>query len=256
MAYKTAIITGAAQGIGKAIALQLAQDGFYPVLCDINEEMLNETKHFFEDEGYRCTVYRVDVSNRQEVFNMVDEVVEKHGELDVMVANAGITQVKPLIDITESDLQKMFSINVYGTLYCIQAAAKHMIKQKSGKIINASSTSGKRAVELLGHYAATKFAVIGLTQVAAKELAYHGITVNAYCPGIVGTSMWEEIDRQMAQHLNVPVGETFEERIKSIPLGRVEEPEDVAGLVSYLASDKANYMTGQAIVIDGGNVFS
>lgn len=256
MAYKTAIITGAAQGIGKAIALQLAQDGFHPVLCDINEEMLNETKRFFEDEGYRCTIYRVDVSNRQEVFNMVDEVVEKHGELDVMVANAGITQVKPLIDITESDLQKMFSINVYGTLFCIQAAARHMIKQKSGKIINASSTSGKRAVELLGHYAATKFAVIGLTQAAAKELARHGITVNAYCPGIVGTSMWEEIDQQMAEHLNVPVGETFEDKISGIPLGRVEEPEDVAGLVSYLASDKANYMTGQAVVIDGGNVFS
>lgn len=256
MAYKTAIITGAAQGIGKAIALQLAQDGFHPVLCDINEEMLNKTKRFFEDEGYRCTIYRVDVSNRQEVFNMVDEVVEKHGELDVMVANAGITQVKPLIDITESDLQKMFSINVYGTLFCIQAAARHMIKQKSGKIINASSTSGKRAVELLGHYAATKFAVIGLTQAAAKELARHGITVNAYCPGIVGTSMWEEIDQQMAEHLNVPVGETFEDKISGIPLGRVEEPEDVAGLVSYLASDKANYMTGQAVVIDGGNVFS
>ncbi len=256
MANKTAIITGAAQGIGKAIALKLAEDGFYPLLCDINEETLNETKCLFEEQGYNCTVYQVDVSNRQEVFNMVNEVVKEHGKLDVMVANAGITQVKPLIDITESDLQKMFSINVYGTLYCIQAAAEHMIKQKSGKIVNASSTSGKRAVELLGHYAATKFAVIGLTQAAAKEFAHYGITVNAYCPGIVGTSMWEEIDQQMTEYLNVPIGKTFEEKVNSIPLGRVEEPEDVADFVSYLASDKSNYMTGQAIVIDGGNVFS
>lgn len=256
MANKTAIITGSAQGIGKAIALQLAKDGFFPVLCDVNEGQLQETKQFFEQEGYRCATYTVDVSKREEVFNMVDDVVKEHGTLDVMVANAGIVQVKPLVEITEDDLQKMFSVNVYGTLYCIQAAAKHMIKQKRGKIINASSTSGKRAVEFLGHYAATKFAVIGLTQAAAKELAHHGITVNAYCPGIVGTSMWEEIDRQMAEYLNVPVGETLQQKISSIPLGRVEHPEDVAGLVSYLASDKADYMTGQAVVIDGGNVFS
>lgn len=256
MTIKTAIITGAAQGIGKAIAFQLAKDGFHTIICDLNEEKLVTAKQELKDQGFDCSTYVVDVSRRDEVFQMVDDVVNNHGGLDVMVANAGVVQVKPLIDITEEDLDRMFKVNVYGTLYSIQAAAKQMIKQKYGKIINASSTSGKRAVELLGHYAATKFAVIALTQAAAKELAPFGITVNAYCPGIVGTSMWEEIDRQMAAYLNVPVGETFKNKVDSIPLGRVEKPEDVAGLVSYLASEKADYMTGQAIVIDGGNVFS
>jgi meso-butanediol dehydrogenase/(S,S)-butanediol dehydrogenase/diacetyl reductase len=131
-----------------------------------------------------------------------------------------------------------------------------MKKLGGGKIINASSTSGKRAVEFLGHYAATKFGVIGLTQAAAREWAPYGITVNAYCPGIVGTSMWEEVDRQMSELLNVPIGETFKKKIESIPLGRVEEPEDVARFVSYLASEDSDYMTGQAVVIDGGLVFS
>ncbi|MEI3606634.1 acetoin reductase [Pseudogracilibacillus sp. SE30717A] len=256
MSNKIAIITGAAQGIGKAIAYQLAKDGFIPILCDINEEKLLATELELKKAGYHCASYKMNVEDRQEVFHVVERVVKEYKQIDVMVANAGIVQVKPLIEITEADMRKIFNVNVFGMLYCIQAASKYMIKQKRGKIINASSTSGKRAVELLGHYAATKFAVIGLTQAAAKELAPHGITVNAYCPGIVGTSMWEEIDKQMSKRLKVKEGETFQQKINNIPIGRVEEPEDVAGLVSYLASDKSDYMTGQALVIDGGNVFS
>lgn len=253
---KVALITGAGAGIGRAIALRLASDGFDVVLNDIGLESIKKVAAEIEQLGQRTLAIVADVSKRDEVFSMVDQTVEHFGRLDVMVANAGIVQVKPLMEITEEDMERIFRINVFGVLNCTQAAAKQMIKQKSGKIINASSTSGKRGLELLAHYCATKFSVIGLTQSAAKELAPYGITVNAYCPGIVGTGMWEEIDRQMSEYYNVPLGESLNNRIKGIPLGRIEEPADVANYVSFLASEDSNYVTGQAVVIDGGMVFS
>ncbi|WP_408008412.1 acetoin reductase [Pseudalkalibacillus sp. A8] len=253
---KVAIITGAGGGIGRAIALRLAKDGFTVALNDVNEEAVQLVSAEITSIGQESLTIPGDISDREQVFQMVDKVVERFGRLDAMVANAGIVQVKPFIEITEEDMEKIFRINVFGTLFCMQAAAKVMMKQKSGKIITASSTSGKRGVEFLSHYAATKFSVIGMTQTAAKELARYGITVNAYCPGVVGTKMWEEIDQKMSEYLNVPLGETFKNRVDNIPLGRVEEPEDVANLLSFLASDDANYMTGQAIMIDGGIVFS
>ena len=253
---KVALVTGSGAGIGRAIALRLARDGFHVVVNDISEESIKNVAAEIEQLGQKSLTVVADISNREQVFWMGDQVVEHFGRLDVMVSNAGIVQVKPLLEITEEDLERIFRINVFGTMFCMQAAANVMIKQNGGKIINASSTSGKRGVEFLGHYCATKFSVIGLTQTAAKELARHGITVNAYCPGIVGTGMWEEIDRKMSEYMNVPLGETLNNKINGIPLGRIEEPEDVANYVSFLASEDSNYMTGQAVVIDGGMVFS
>jgi meso-butanediol dehydrogenase / (S,S)-butanediol dehydrogenase / diacetyl reductase len=253
---KVAIVTGAGGGIGRAIALRLAKDGFNVVVNDINNESVKKVSEEIQALGQNSLSIPADVSDRQQVFSMVEKVVKHFDRLDVMVANAGIVQVKPFIDITEEDIERIFRINVFGVLYCIQAAAQQMIKQKSGKIITASSIAGKRGAKFLGHYSATKFAVIGLTQTAAKELAHYGITVNSYCPGIVDTNMWEEIDRKMSEYLNIPIGETLKNRIAEIPLGRVEQPEDVANFVSYLASEDSNYMTGQSIPIDGGIVFS
>src|SRR5690625_4531383 len=135
MKKKIAIVTGAAQGIGKAITLQLAKDGFYPVLTDVNEEKLLETKRILNENGYDCSSEVVDVSDRAKVFEMVNNVKEKYKRIDVMVANAGIVQVKPIVAINEADLKRIFAVNVYGVFYCIQAAAKQMIEQKSGKII-------------------------------------------------------------------------------------------------------------------------
>lgn len=253
---KVAIVTGAGGGIGRAIALRLARDGFRVALSDLNYTTICSVSEEIEELGQESMAIQSDVSDRNQVFSMVSQVVDHFGRLDVMVANAGIVQVKPMLDITEQDMDQIFRINVFGTLYCMQAAAQQMIKQKGGKIINASSTSGKRGVEFLGHYAGTKFSIIGMTQSAAKEWAPYGITVNAYCPGIVGTSMWEKIDRQMSEYFNVPIGETLKKKIEGIPLGRVEQPEDIANYVSFLASEDSNYMTGQAVVIDGGMVFS
>jgi meso-butanediol dehydrogenase / (S,S)-butanediol dehydrogenase / diacetyl reductase len=253
---KVAFVTGAGDGIGKAIALRLAKDGFNVAVNDIVGEKAERVKRQIESFGVESLDLQGDVSNRQQVFDMVGAVVKKFGRMDVLVANAGITQVKPLLEVTEEDLLKMFKVNVFGVLYCMQAAAEQMKKQGKGKIINASSTSGKRAVEFLGHYAATKFGVVALTQAGAKEFAPYGITVNAYCPGIVNTKMWEYIDSKMSEILRVEKGETFRRKVEDIPLGRAEEPEDVANLVSFLASEDSDYMTGQAIVIDGGTYFS
>jgi meso-butanediol dehydrogenase/(S,S)-butanediol dehydrogenase/diacetyl reductase len=172
-----------------------------------------------------------------------------------MVANAGIAQVKTLLEVTPEDLQKIFEVNVFGVVYCLQAAAEKMIAQGTGgKIINAASIAGHAGFAYLGHYSATKFAVRALTQSAAKELADKGITVNAYCPGIVGTDMWDLIDEKLGAYLGTGKGEALEKYASTIPLGRVQTPDDVAGFVSYLASPDADYMTGQAVMIDGGIV--
>lgn len=178
------------------------------------------------------------------------------GGFDIIVNNAGIAQVQPLLDVTPEEVDRIMRINVQGTLWGIQAAAKTFKKRKQkGKIINACSIAGHDGFALLGVYCATKFAVRALTQAAAKELAADGITVNAYCPGVVGTDMWVEIDKRMAEVTGAELGATYKKFVDGIALGRAETPDDVAGLVSFLAGPDADYMTGQAPLIDGGLVY-
>lgn len=251
---KVAIVTGAGRGIGRGIALRLAQDGINVVVNDVNEVAVHSVAEEIRALGQKSMGIVADVSVGKEVNAMVDSVVNEFGKLDIMVSNAGIAQVKQAIEITEEDWDKVFSINAKGVFLCAQAAAKQMIKQKNGKIINCASIAGKQGFGLLSHYSATKFAVIGFTQALAKELGTHGITVNAYCPGIVGTDMWDLIDEKMGEYIGLAKGETIKKFSELITLGRVETPEDVACLVSYLASPDSNYMTGQAINICGGVV--
>ncbi|GAB7387493.1 acetoin reductase [Bacillaceae bacterium] len=254
---KVALVTGAGRGIGKAIALRLARDGADVVVNDIHAENANAVAKEIESLGKRSIPVVADVSVRDEVFSMVKEAVKHFGRLDIMVANAGIAQVKTLLEVTEEDLERMFRVNVFGVVYCLQAAAEQMIKQKSGgKIINAASIAGHKGFSYLGHYSASKFAVIGITQAAAQELAQYGITVNAYCPGIVGTDMWDLIDEKLGHYLGLPKGEALKQYSRLITLGRVQTPEDVANFVSYLASADSDYMTGQSVNIDGGIIFS
>lgn len=252
---KVALVTGGGRGIGKAIALRLARDGAHVAVNDIQPELAASVASEIQALGRESLALPADVSQRDQVFSMVQETVARLGRLDIMVANAGIAQVKTIRELTPEDLDKMFRVNVYGVVYCIQAAAEHMIKQKSGKIICAASIAGHKGFAYLGHYSASKFAVVGLTQAAAQELAQYGITVNAYCPGIVDTDMWELIDEQLGRYMNLPKGEAMKRYAQMITLGRVQTPEDVAGLVSYLASPDADYMTGQSINIDGGILF-
>lgn len=254
---KTAVVTGSAQGIGRSIALRLASDGFQVVISDLDMDKANEVVKEIENKGQKAAAFKVDVSKKDEMDKLVEQAVNKFGSVDVFVNNAGVDQVDSLLNVKEKDLNFIFSVNVNGTLFGIQAAAEQMKKQKGGKIINACSIAGHKAFPMLGVYSATKFAVKGLTQVAAQELAPEKITVNAYCPGVVGTGMWDRIDEKMVEEMGLPNrGDAFKKFTEDIALGRSQEPEDVANFVSYLASSDSDYMTGQAVLIDGGIVYN
>ena len=253
---KVALITGAAQGIGRGIALRLAKEGADIALVDLNPEKLRHVAEEVQVLGRKASTFVADVGDREQVFQAVEHAHSTLGGLDIMVNNAGISQVKPLLDVTAEEIERIYRINVQGTLWGIQAAAeKFQGLKRTGKIINACSIAGHEGYALLGVYSSTKFAVRALTQAAAKELAVHGITVNAYCPGVVGTDMWVDIDKRMSEITGAPIGATYEKFVNGIALGRAETPEDVAAFVAYLASPDADYMTGQAPLIDGGLVF-
>jgi meso-butanediol dehydrogenase/(S,S)-butanediol dehydrogenase/diacetyl reductase len=250
-----AIVTGAGRGIGRGIALRLARDGHAVAVNDVNKAGAESVAEEIMAAGGRAIAAPADITDRDAVFAMVGRVAEELGSVDVMVANAGIAQVKTLLEVTPEDLETIFRVNVFGVVYCMQAAAERFIAQGTkGKIINAASIAGHGGFAYLGHYSATKFAVRALTQAAAKELADKGITVNAYCPGIVGTDMWDLIDEKMGPYLGNARGETLAQYTGLIALGRVQTPEDVAGFVSYLAGPDSDYMTGQSVMIDGGIV--
>jgi len=250
---QVAVITGGAQGIGKGIAKRLGDDGFHIVISDMNMDLAEKTIEEFKNQNIKAIAVQGDVSKQEDQFSVVQKAVDEFGSVDVFINNAGIDQVEAVEDITPGHLESIFNINVFGTVYGTQAATKQMKKQENGgKIINACSIAGKTAFELLGAYSATKFAVHGLTQVTAKELAQFNITVNAYCPGIVGTGMWDRIDEGMVAYKGMQKGEAWNEQVNNIPLQRSQKPEDVANLVSYLSSSDSDYMTGQALNIDGG----
>ncbi|MGF0311427.1 MULTISPECIES: acetoin reductase [Nocardiaceae] len=250
------LVTGAGQGIGRAIALRLASDGHDIALVDLAEDKIAGVADEVRRTGSKATTFVADVSDRDQVFAAVDHAHSALGGFDVIVNNAGIAQVAPLDDVRPEDVAKIWAVNVDGVLWGIQAAAATFksLGQK-GKIINASSIAGHDGFAMLGVYSATKFAVRALTQAAAKEYAAEGITVNAYCPGVVGTDMWVTIDKRFAELTGAAEGETYDKFVGGIALGRAQTPEDVAAFVSYLAGPDSDYMTGQAPLIDGGLVY-
>lgn len=252
---RVAVVTGAGRGIGAAIAHRLAGDGLAVMVSDVDGATAQGTAEAIGAAGGRAASHVTDVADRAACTALVDATREAFGGVDVMVANAGIAQVKTLLEVTPEDMDRMLGVNLCGVLWCLQAAAEVMIEQGTGgKIINAASIAGHQGFDHLGHYSASKFAVRALTQAAAKELAPHQITVNAYCPGIVGTTMWDEIDVGLGGYLGTGKGEALQQYSQLIALGRVQTPEDVASFVSYLAGRDSDYMTGQAVVIDGGIV--
>lgn len=253
---KKILVTGAAQGIGRGIALRLAKDGADIALVDLKANKLEAVKKEVEALGRRASTFSADVSKRDDVYAAIDDAEKQLGGFDVMVNNAGIAQVNPIADVLPEEVERIFKINIEGVLWGIQAAAaKFKARKQKGKIINASSIAGHDGFAMLGVYSATKFAVRALTQAAAKEYASAGITVNAYCPGIVGTDMWVEIDERFSELTGAPKGETYKKYVEGIALGRAQTPEDVAALVSFLASNDSDYITGQAILTDGGIVY-
>ena len=249
-----ALVTGGARGIGRGIAIRLAADGHDVAVADL-PSMRAETDAVAAEVG--GLALDVDVSDAGQVDAMIASCVSHFGRLDIMVANAGIAQVAPLLEVSVEQFDKLMAVNLRGVFLCYTAAARQMIAQgDGGKIIGAASIAAHKGFGLLGHYSASKFAVRGLTQAAAQEWAEHGITVNAYCPGIVGTAMWELIDEKLTDMSGEPKGSALKQFSELITLGRVETPEDVASFVSYLSGADSDYMTGQSVMIDGGVLFA
>ncbi|AKE88081.1 MULTISPECIES: acetoin reductase [Rhodococcus] len=253
---KVALVTGAGQGIGRAIALRLATDGADIALLDVDGGKLAAVEDEVRAAGSKAISVVADVTDREQIRAAVDRTETELGGFDIIVNNAGIAQVNPIADVTPEEVSRIMAVNVEGVLWGIQiAAAKFRERGHGGKIVNASSIAGHEGFAMLGVYSATKFAVRALTQAAAKEYASDGITVNAYCPGVVGTDMWVTIDERFAALTGAPKGATFEKFVGGIALGRAQTPEDVAAYVSYLAGPDSDYMTGQSGLIDGGLVY-
>ncbi|KAB8233432.1 uncharacterized protein BDW43DRAFT_87254 [Aspergillus alliaceus] len=275
---RVAIVTGSARGIGKAIALRLAANGYSVCINDIIDakdaitSVVDEINTTISQDGSsvssrpRAIGIAADVTSSSAVEAMVQETVERLGPLTLMVANAGIAQVKRLLDVTEADIDQVFSVNFKGVFNCYTHAARQMIVQGDPqtaagvgvyKIVGASSIVGFRAFGALGVYSASKWAVRGLTQAMSIEMAPHKITVNAYAPGVVGTAMWDKIDEELGGIEGRSQGETRRVYSNKAVLGRTSEPEDVAGLVGgFLASQDSDFVTGQTMVVDGGIVFT
>lgn len=251
-------VTGAARGIGKSIALRLARDGHDVAVSDLPSMAteLKQTRTEVEAAGVRSVDLTGDVSQQDSVRALVADTARELGQLDVMVANAGVAQTKPLLEVSPDEFDKIHAVNSRGAFLCYTEAARQMIEQGTGgKIIGAGSIAAHKGFPLLGVYCSTKFALRALTQSAAQEWTKHGITVNAYCPGIVDTAMWEEIDRDLGAINEVGKGESMAAMAAGITLGRVSTGDDVAKLVSFLAGPDSDYITGQAILVDGGMVF-
>jgi len=250
---KVAVVTGAARGIGESIALRLADDGFDVVVNDVSDKkvLLEGVILQIQRKGRRAVAFCGDASEEQDVKALVDKAVEEFGGLDVMVANAGIgSDGSSIMDVRVDHWDHIMRINTRGPMLAYKYAAKQMVKQgRGGRIIGASSICGKRGARLLGPYCASKFAVRGLTQVAAIELGEHGITVNAYAPGMIATPMIAT-----SRDGDDGAGSVLK-KILGFPNGRIEGPEVIASLVSYLVKPEAHFITGQTIIADGGLVF-
>lgn len=249
---KVALVTGAGQGIGRAIALRLARDGADAAVNDVVATNAQQVAADVETLGRRSLALVADVSIVEQVRGMFDQLLAAFGRLDILVNNAGIGTVRSILEFTEEDWDREFDINAKGVFLCAMAAARQMIDQGGGKIINAASVAGIRAAPYIVPYCASKAAVILLTQGLALELAPYGITVNAYAPGIIDTAMTANTNRALAHYQRVALEEVIHQRMSKIPVGRLGTPDDIAGLVAFLASDDSNYITGQCIPVGGG----
>lgn len=250
---KIALVTGASRGIGQGIAVSLAKAGADIALADISIDVLEETKKLVEQEGVKVKAYQVDVTQFETIRTMVQAVAAEFGTLDIAVNNAGVLGIHKVIDMSGDQWDQIMNVNAKGVFLCSKAELEVMLPNKSGRIINVSSILGKTGMSDVSAYSASKFAVIGFTNSLAKEVAKEGITVNALCPGIVGTGMWRG-DKGLAKAF-AKDGETEEQSWQRnqeslLPQGEAQTPEDMGQLAVYLAS--APHVTGQAIAVDGG----
>ena len=262
---KVAVVTGSGQGIGKAVALRLAREGADIVVAEIRPETANRTAQEICALGRQARAHPMNVACLAEIQSMVDSVVAQFGRINILINAAGIAQTTAFLELTEEDWDRVVDTNLKGTVFCMQAVSRQMIRQvpeevpakrraerSYGKIVNFSSISGRRGRSLQMAYATSKAAIISVTQSAALALAPYNINVNAVCPGVIATPMWEQIDRERGRITGAAPGETMKSFVDNIPLKRAGSPQDVAGAVAFLCSPDADYITGQALNVDGG----
>lgn len=242
---KVAVVTGAAQGIGRAIATRLAQDGADVVVADVDAGRSQETVAAIQALGRRALNVKVNVADWNDAKGMVDQVLKEWGQLDILVNNAGITRDGLLLRMKEDDWNLVLQVNLNGTFHCTKAVLQPMTKQRSGRIINIASVVGVMGNVGQANYAASKAAVIGFTKTVAREYASRAVTVNAVAPGFIDTSMTQGLSAEVKEMLQ-----------KQIPLGRLGQPDDIAAAVRFLASDEAAYITGQVLHVNGGMLMS
>lgn len=256
MAKQVALVTGAGQGIGEAIATRLHDDGFKVAVVDLNIDNANKVAKKLSPDGSEAIGIKADVSDRDSVIAAVNKAVDEFGDFNVIVNNAGLGPTTPIDTITPDQFKLVYGVNVGGVLWGIQAAHQAFKKLgHGGKIINATSQAGVVGNPNLALYSGTKFAVRGITQVAARDLAEEGITANAYAPGIVKTPMMFDIAHQVGKNAGKDDEWGMQTFAKDIALKRLSEPEDVAAAVSFLAGKDSNYVTGQTLIVDGGMQF-
>jgi len=250
---KNVLITGAARGIGQAFAEAFAKEGARVAIADLNMERAEKTASQIQGS----IAIKMDVTQKSSIEEGVEKAIQQLGGIDILINNAAIFTAAPIIEITEQDYDSVFDVNVYGTLFTLQAVAKHMIERgMGGKIINMASQAGRRGESLVAVYCATKAAVISLTQSAGLNLISHGINVNAIAPGVVDGEHWDGVDAFFAKYENKQPGQKKKEVGESVPFGRMGKPADLIGMALFLASKEADYVVAQTYNVDGGQWMS
>ena len=251
---KTALITGAARGIGRGFAEAYVHEGARVAIADIDIARAQQTAN---EIGEAAIAVQMDVTNQESIDAAVAETVSGYGGIDILINNAAIFTAAPTVEIDRADYQRVFDINVAGTLFTLQAVAKQMIERgQGGKIINMASQAGRRGESLVAVYCATKAAVISLTQSAGLNLIEHGINVNAIAPGVVDGEHWDGVDAFFAKYENKPLGQKKKEVGEGVPFGRMGRAEDLTGMAVFLASPEADYIVAQCYNVDGGQWMS
>nr|WP_299243157.1 L-iditol 2-dehydrogenase [uncultured Halomonas sp.] len=260
LSEKVAVVTGGARGIGLAIARRYLAEGAKVIVADIDKGAIEDAVEQLQNEAggsERVMGVHLDVCDQASIDGLVKAVIQRFGGIDILVNNAAVFDMAPVLEVTEQSYDKQFNVNVKGTFFTLQAVAKAMVERgQGGKIINMASQAGRRGEALVSMYCASKAAVISLTQSCGLDLIKHGINVNGIAPGVVDTPMWKEVDALFARYENRPLGEKKRLVGEAVPYGRMGRPEDHVGAAVFLASDDSDYVVAQTLNVDGGNWMS